>query len=889
MASKHKPTTHGSRIPILIVSLFLGAALTTGLVQTFGSFPTAGAPSTALAAPDADILCEDGWTCTEVDDRLDPIQELTDHYFRYNKDGDPCLAFGGDGLYFACFDRTENRWESINGNPDYTAWLVDGNPLVGSHASLDFNSFGNDGTPFISYYDGLNGTLKMAYYNGSNWVPVTIVTAGTFCTSMDDPVYETSSADAQIAIPADGESWLRALNPGKIAGENPLEPMPEALISSFNPLASEVKGVGKFTSISVDPANGVHVSFHDELNRQLKYYYLSPSIETCAIVDEELDPQDYTIGEWSSIDTYGSPPSAHISYYKSKYDIPKYAKSKAGSKFDRFRIEDSHLPDNGGGTYSSIAVNNGGVPHMSYHREYRDNDNRGQLRHAYINNGLVEANIEDDGNGTDNVGKYSSIAYDSDNDQYISYYDVTNHRLKIDGKSEPDFDEDHDVGWWTSIDTYPYGDDGDNDTVGVAYINATTGHLIVSENRGGQSNWVNLGGYVAEFSFGNVGLHTSLVFDQTDDTAHISYHNGTNNSLLYALGNPPYESGYWNLDVVVDEYDAGTYSSIGISGTVPVIAYYDMDEEDLEFAEWDNIASEWITDEIDTDGNVGMFVDMVIDSNNIPHISYYDATEANLNYATWLTPTQTWFTKTWATEGVMDGLYTSIDLSPNDDPYIAYYDFTNNEIELMFRSPPPFNAWSDPPVTVDTGIGDIGDDPDFEDIEAYLSIDYEDPQYPNPDNPTEPYTDTVHISYYDATTEGSVVRELKYRKGEINNSLTGLPDFASELVTTLDANGDVGLYNSIGVYDPTGERHICYYDKTNGDLKLVSDMSPYTWGIPEIIDNGADSIGDTGLFCSLALSNFGDVGISYYNKTQGSLWFAHLPYVWRVFLPLVFK
>jgi hypothetical protein len=861
------------------VSLSLGAAITIGLLLAFGSFPVASAPSTALAAPDADPLCEDGWTCTEVDDRLDPIQELTDHYFRYDNDGDPCLAFGGDGLYFACFDRTDNRWESIDGDPNYVNWIVDADPLVGSHASLDFNSYGTNGTPFISYYDRLNGTLKLAYYNGSNWVPVTIVTTATSCTSMNDPIYEITSASAQIETPTDAQSWLNSLNPGKIAGENPLEPMPEALVSSFNPLASEVKGVGKFTSISVDPDNGVHVSFHDELNRQLKYYYLSPSIETCAIVDDEEDPQDYTNGEWTSIDTYGSPPSVHISYYKSHYDEPKYAKSKGGSKFSLFIIEDSNLPDNGGGTYSSMAVNNGGVPHMSYHREYRNNPSRGQLRHAYINDGIVYANIEDGSSGTVNVGKYSSIAYDSDGDQYISYYDVTNQRLKIDGKSEPDFDEDHDVGWWTSIDTYPYGDDDQADTVGVAYINATTGHLIVSENRGGQSDWVNLGGFVAEFSFGDVGFHTSLVFDQTDDTAHISYHNGTNNSLLYALGNPPYSIGDWDLDVVVDEYDAGTYSSIGISGTVPVIAYYDWDEEDLEFAKWDGV-SEWITDEIDTDGDVGLFVDMVIDSNNIPHISYYDATEANLNYATWYTPTQTWLTKTWKTEGIMDGLYTSIELSPNDDPYIAYYDFTNNEIELMFRSPPPFGAWSDPPVTVDTGIGDIGDDPDFEDIEAYLSIDYEDYQ-----NDGDIVGDKVHISYYDATTVGGTVRDLKYWRGVISNALTGLP--VEDVKENLDTTDDVGLYNSIGVYDPTGERHVCYYDKTNGDLKFVSDM--YTWGTPEIIDNGANSIGDTGLFCSLALSNYGDVGISYYNRTQGSLWFAHLPYVWRVFLPLIFK
>ncbi len=50
---------------------------------------------------------------------------------------------------------------------------MDDNPGVGEYASLAFNNYGR---PFISYYDAVQGTLKLAYRIGSG---------GTGCVSND--------------------------------------------------------------------------------------------------------------------------------------------------------------------------------------------------------------------------------------------------------------------------------------------------------------------------------------------------------------------------------------------------------------------------------------------------------------------------------------------------------------------------------------------------------------------------------------------------------------------------------------------------------------------------------------------------------------------------------
>ena len=249
---------------------------------------------------------------------------------------------------------------------------------------------------------------------------------------------------------------------------------------------------------------------------------------------------------------------------------------------------------------------------------------------------------------------------------------------------------------------------------------------------------------------------------------------------------------------------------------------------------------------------------MAIDSTGIPHISYYDANNTRLMYAFW--DTTDWDTDPKDKDGDV-GLFTSIAMSPNDRPYIAYYDYTNAQIKFKYQT--PLGGWPGASV-VTTGVGyfDDYDDP----IEADLSIAYEDAA-----------TDLIHISYFDQTGYDSALisalGELKYIRGTVDPS-TGAVTWGSPV--TLDSSGDIaGLYNDLVVNNSTDELNVCYYyyketDGTNGNLKVAKwDGS---WNLHVI-----DSAGDTGLYCSTALESDSEVTVSYYDKSRGSLRFALNP------------
>jgi hypothetical protein len=66
----------------------------------------------------------------------------------------PCMAYGGDALYYSCWNGTTSAWDTA---------IVDTSLSVGQYTAMAFDNYAR---PFITYYDAWNGRLKMAYQNG---------------------------------------------------------------------------------------------------------------------------------------------------------------------------------------------------------------------------------------------------------------------------------------------------------------------------------------------------------------------------------------------------------------------------------------------------------------------------------------------------------------------------------------------------------------------------------------------------------------------------------------------------------------------------------------------------------------------------------------------------
>ncbi len=117
------------------------------------------------------------------------------------------------------------------------------------------------------------------------------------------------------------------------------------------------------------------------------------------------------------------------------------------------------------------------------------------------------------------------------------------------------------------------------------------------------------------------------------------------------------------------------------------------------------------------------------------------------------------------------------------------------------------------------------------------------------------------ISYYDATDldEDGDPGDLRLWHDDNGNDL-----FDDGEARTIDSIGDVGLYTSLA-FDSPGHATVAYYDETNADLKLWHDGDGDFYidpGETQTIDSG----GDVGQYPSLAFDGSGNATISYDNN-----------------------
>ena len=277
-----------------------------------------------------------------------------------------------------------------------------------------------------------------------------------------------------------------------------------------------VGGVG-MTSLALDATYNVHISYYDNINKNLYYATNEATAWSISAIDSNV---------------YGSPSIAvdasnkvHISYTGDGVYSLKYATNISGSWVI------STVDDYWAGLFSSLAIDSFGNAHISYY-DYQN----GNLKYATNLSGLWETSTIDTGY----VGKSTSIALDSKGKVHISYYDVQNGDLKFATNANDiweisTLDSTGDVGQSPSLAI------DSEDKVHISYYDATNRQLKYATNATG--TWVTSiihGGVSA-----GTGWNSSLTLDNAGHI-HISYNDWGYQNLRYATN----ASGAWKLYLI---------------------------------------------------------------------------------------------------------------------------------------------------------------------------------------------------------------------------------------------------------------------------------------------------------------------------------------------------
>ncbi len=505
----------------------------------------------------------------------------------------------------------------------------------------------------------------------------------------------------------------------------------------------------------------------------------------------------------------------------------------------------------------SLRLDSNGKPHIAYggdHLYYASFDG---------SNWTIETVDREDG-----VGLFASLALDSVNRPYISYYDANRGVLK--------YATNQGAGW--QIQTL----DAPNQAADFSLAETESVNVEdLPERMAAEFDWESVASspeQVESFfaTYTGRGLYTSIAVD-ANNRPNIAYYDAVNGDLKYAS----MLLGQWQIRTIDSNGDVGSYAGLALDGSTPsnaYFSYYDATNLDLKYAYWDakNLAATLST--VDTKDNVGQYTSIAVTSGGAPHISYYDVTNANLKYAK--KDGGNWATTTIVTGGDV-GKYTSIALDSSNRPVISFHDATGGEIWMAAYNG---QTWGTLLVSgedytglytslaldknnntymsfFDGGIGRlkyaaqngsaiwlIYNVVDVSDAGMFPSLAFDQDGH-------------AHISYFDDTRDN-----LMYAYW--NNGWQ---------VSTVDANGDVGIYNDLAL-DSNGDPRIAYYDSSRGCVKYAFWTVDH-WAI-EDVDCKPAGKSPRGLYTSLALDSSNRPFISYYDSDNGSLKLAYWESGW---------
>ena len=324
------------------------------------------------------------------------------------------------------FDFSEgNMYEAALYDKKWHFKLIDNSTLLGS-ASISMDT---SDTPHVLMYNGLLGSLEMASRTTTpEWLGDTVVASRL-------------SLDNKLALKVDSSNhyhiaYYDPINQDLVYGYN------NGLGWTFTKV-DETSDVGQNPSLSLDPAGHPMISYYDASNGALKLATYDGSIWSVETVDHQSSPT----GHFSSLSVTAN--GIYIAYDVADSGL-KLAFSLIGSAHSwSLEVVDSAA---GAGQFSSLGLDSNGYPHIAYY-----DPSSPSLKVATASNTTAPFGFStqtiDEG---DDVGKYCSLAVDSENHIHVSYYNATKGDLKyafFDGSNWNNqiVDQSGDVGLWSDV------------------------------------------------------------------------------------------------------------------------------------------------------------------------------------------------------------------------------------------------------------------------------------------------------------------------------------------------------------------------------------------------------------------------------------------------------
>jgi len=309
----------------------------------------------------------------------------------------------------------------------WSAFTLDNSGDVGLSTSI------STGSVHISYYDSTNNQLKYTKYSSGAWsTPISLISVGSI---------SLATTFSALALDSNSNIFVTYYDATAVLdGDLKIITCPVPNDCSNNANWSNVTidstgDVGSDTSMFIDLFDNIHISYYDSDNGYLKYAYCQAGSDcsqnsswSASIIDNSGD-----VGQYSSI-TSDSSNNIHISYYDSTglfIGNLKYAFCSFLNDCTTPTNWNTVVIDNSGdvGQYSSITSDSSNNIHISYY----DFDN-GNLKYAIClsssdctqtsswNTVTIDSAVD--------VGDYSSITADSQDNLHISYHDFNNDYMK---------------------------------------------------------------------------------------------------------------------------------------------------------------------------------------------------------------------------------------------------------------------------------------------------------------------------------------------------------------------------------------------------------------------------------------------------------------------------